>query len=147
MYSAPSVSYPVERSRHAQRLLLAVWLCGAAVVMLAWTAAGVAGWRGGVLLAGLAVAAVGVVAGQAPPYGGAGASAALVFDGQYWSLAGSAPLARAAVALDLQALLLIRLAEPLGKARWVWAERRAMPGRWLDLRRALHARPVAVDSP
>jgi hypothetical protein len=139
MHGAPSVSYPVERSRRAGHLLLAVWLLGAGVAGLACAQSAGTGWREGVLLLCVIVAAFGARAGMCPP-----GPARLVFDGQHWSLAGGAPMTGAAVALDFQALLLIRLTQPGGAARWVWAERRAMPGRWRDLRRALYSRPVAT---
>jgi hypothetical protein len=63
-------------------------------------------------------------------------------------MSGDVPLrsARASVALDLQSLLLVRLEEPARARRWVWVDRQALPERWLDLRRALHARVVPGDA-
>jgi hypothetical protein len=141
MYGVPSVNYPVGRSRHAERLLLALWLFGLGVAVLAGVQSTGAGWRDGVLLLCVVAAALGARAGRLRS-----GPADLVFDGQRWSLSGGAPMARAAVMLDLQALLLIRLTQPLGAARWIWAERRAMPGRWRDLRRALYARAAPADA-
>jgi hypothetical protein len=143
------VSYPVERSRHARRLLLVLWLCGLGAATLAWIQSASTGWQSGMLLFCVLAAAWGARAAMFQIPG----PAELVFDGQYWSLAGGASLADAAVALDFQALLLIRLTPPHGGVRWLWAERRAMPGRWPDLRRALYARTViagnvhAVENP
>ena len=57
-----------------------------------------------------------------------------------------AALGRAAsVALDLQSLLLVRLAEPARARRWVWVDRQAMPERWRDLRRALYSRAAFAE--
>jgi hypothetical protein len=143
MHSAPSVSYPGGRSRHADRLLLALWLRGAGAVALACVQSAGMGWRGGVLFLCVVVAAVGAWMARFRSTGGTD----LVFDGQHWSMSGGveAPMARASVMLDLQALLLIRLTGAAGRARWVWAERRAMPERWRDLRRALYSRAAPAE--
>ena len=69
-------------------------------------------------------------------------AANLCFDGQHWSLssAGARPIVAAAVALDLQSFLLVRLQGAGTRSQWCWLERRADPLRWNDVRRALHAR-------
>jgi len=141
MHSAPSVNYPVGRSRNAQRLLFGLWAVGACCAAAAcWRFDGV-DWRQGVLM--LSVAATGAFAWTAG-IRKAGAAESLNFDGQHWSLrepfAGSGT-ARASVALDLQSLVLVRLAVPGRAQRWIWLEQQAMPERWRDVRRALYSRP------
>jgi hypothetical protein len=51
------------------------------------------------------------------------------------------------VALDLQSAMLLRLDNPAGAIWWLWVERAALPGRWLDMRRAVYAarRPVHLQ--
>jgi hypothetical protein len=143
MHSAPSVIYPVGRSRYARRLLVLVWALGVAGVTLASVQAEGFDWR----RAMLALSAV--VAGAAAWTGllQSTAPGRLAFDGRHWSISGGAPLsaARASVALDLQSLLLVSLDEPARRRRWVWVDRQALPERWLDLRRALRARVLLAD--
>lgn len=144
MHSAPSVTYPVGRSRGAGRILIAAWALGACCAGVSCYLLDGAGWRQALLV--LSVLFSGVAAGLALRADGAGE---LRFDGLGWSLAGADPgrgahAARATVALDLQSLLLLRLAEPGRGARWVWAEQRAMPERWRDLRRAVYSRAPAA---
>ncbi|SCK60870.1 hypothetical protein VAR608DRAFT_6872 [Variovorax sp. HW608] len=144
MHSAPSVSYPVGRSRYAERLLLALWALGVCAVTMACVQSAGLDWRDGVLLLCAIVASVaawtGVLRSSCP--------ANLVFDGQCWSMSGgvSVPTAQAAVMLDLQWLLLVRIKEPLGAARWIWVDRTAMPQRWRDLRRALYSRAIPTQA-
>ncbi|MDH6590874.1 toxin CptA [Variovorax sp. TBS-050B] len=140
MHSAPSVNYPVGRSRGATRILIAAWALGACCAGISCYLFDGAAWRQVLLV--LSVLFSGAAAALALRSDGA---AELRFDGLCWSLAGSDPgrsvhAARAVVALDLQSLLLLRLVEPGRAARWVWAEQRAMPERWRDLRRAAYAR-------
>ena len=123
--------------------------------MIIWTAgaccAGVVcyqfesmGWRSAVLLASVVVA--GAAAGLAWRRACAGE---LHFDGQNWRLggAGAGPVdaARLLPALDLQSLLLVRLAAPGQRPRWCWLERRSAPHHWLDLRRAVYSRAPSAD--
>jgi hypothetical protein len=70
----------------------------------------------------------------------------LCWDGQYWLLDGGGERggALASIHLDLQSLMLVRLAPAGGGTQWLWLERRAAPERWRDLRRALYARAVAT---
>ncbi|MFM9921757.1 hypothetical protein VLK31_02090 [Variovorax sp. H27-G14] len=94
----------------------------------------------------LSVACSGVAAGFGLRRDGAGL---LHFDGLHWSLSGahssrSVHAARAMVALDFQSLMLLRLSEPGRARRWVWAEQRAMPERWRDVRRAVYSRPPSA---
>jgi toxin CptA len=136
MHNAPSVSYPVGRSRLAPRLLLGVWAVGAAgVAAWSWQFSG-APWRTGLIVAALLLA--GMAAWRAARLG---EGAQLLWDGQHWTCSGSVQRAgaQAFVHLDLQSLMLVRLCAPGRGAAWLWLERGAHPSRWLDIRRALHA--------
>jgi len=144
MHRAPSVIYPVGRSHNAERLLIALWVLGVCAVVFASAQSEGIDWRDGILLL-CAIAAT--VAAWISIFR-TSTRANLIFDGQSWSMSGSIdlPTARAAVMLDLQQLLLIRLREPLGAARWVWVERDAMPHQWRDLRRALYSRAIPTET-
>jgi len=146
MHSAPSVTYPVARSRGAQRLLLAIWLLGAGAAALSCLQSGGAAWRQGLpVLAVLASGAACWIAFRRDSAGGT-----LNFNGRQWSLSGPGGVAgaRLRLALDLQALLLVRLEARDARQRWIWLDRRSLPARWLDLRRAIHSRaaPEAILS-
>ncbi len=142
MHSAPSVSYPVGRSRFAATLLLVLWLPGAACVALWSVQARAPGWQVGasvalVLLAGFCAAWNWWHAPQGD----------LSWDGENWnwSAAGQEAAGSLEVGLDLQRWLLLRLTG--GKVvRWFWLERARYPERWEDLRRAVYsrARPQAL---
>ncbi len=76
----------------------------------------------------------------------------LLWDGEnwYWEsevYQASAELNAPVVALDLQSAMLLRLDNPAGAIWWLWAERATLPGRWLDMRRAVYAarRPVHLQ--
>lgn len=68
----------------------------------------------------------------------------LAWDGQCWRWEGTGYLTGAAeqkltVIVDFQSLLLLRLENPAHAQLWLWAERRMLPERWLDLRRAVYS--------
>lgn len=144
MHSAPAVSYPVGRSRDADRLLFGLWALGAAC------AGGAMLELDDILGGRAALLALSVLcAGAAALWLDRGASSgALRFDGRHWSLDGAPSssaspafaAARAEVGLDLQFLMLLRLVEPGRPRRWLWLERRGNPSRWQDLRRAVYSR-------
>jgi hypothetical protein len=144
MLSAPSVSYPVGRSRDAARLLMVFWAAGAGVAG-AWcyqinSIDQHVDWRQWAVLAAVVMATV--AAWQAL---GAQAPGELRWDGQFWLLDGGEHGGGvASIHLDLQSLMLVRLAPAGGGTQWLWLERRAAPERWRDLRRALYARAVAT---
>jgi hypothetical protein len=138
MHSAPAVSYPVERSRNAEHLLLALWFCGAASAVSIGARLGDFGWRQALLALAMGVTSVltwHCTARRAAP-------AELDYDGQHWSISGRLGLRAAAihVALDLQFLLLVHLVASGRTRRWIWLDRRAKPERWRDLRRAVYSR-------
>ncbi|AMM25539.1 hypothetical protein [Variovorax sp. PAMC 28711] len=143
MHSAPSVTYPVGRSRYATRLLALIWAAGACCAGAACYSLDHVGWRGLLLVASTVLAGAAALGSliKAPV-------ANLAFDGQRWSLSGepSQQIADAIVVLDFQVLLLVRLDVPRASARWLWLERRAQPAIWHDVRRALYSRaPSAVE--
>lgn len=140
MHSAPSVTYPVGRSRGATRILVVLWALGACCAGASCYLFDSAGWRQ--LLLVFSVVFAGVAAGFGLRRDGAGV---LHFDGLHWSLTGgpasrTVHAARAFAALDFQSLMLVGLTEPGRAKRWLWIEQRAMPERWRDVRRALYAR-------
>jgi toxin CptA len=143
MHSAPSVSFPVGRSRSADRILRALWAAGACCAGTGgYLLDGGVGWRTTVLLGStILTGAWAARAHSRQPTG------QLQFDGQNWSLTGPQPTlaARLVSALDLQSLLLVRLVVAEGGARWLWLERRSDPQRWLALRRAVYSRAPSAD--
>ncbi|MGJ7553558.1 hypothetical protein ACSFBX_00715 [Variovorax sp. RB2P76] len=144
MHSAPSVTYPVGRSRGATRILLVLWALGACCAGASCYLIDSSGWRQ--LLLVFSVVFSGVAAGFGLRRDGVGV---LHFDGLHWSLTGAhasrgVHAARVLVALDFQSLMLLRLSEPGRARRWVWAEQRALPERWRDVRRAVYSRPPSA---
>jgi hypothetical protein len=140
LHNAPSVLYPLGRSRFLGGLLLAGWLIAAGVTLWWWHASAPADWRPMLGCAAVLVAAWVMTTGWwRSPVG------RLQWDGQRWrweSLvyrSGTA-LEPPAVVLDVQFALLLRLDNQAGAVWWLWAERSASPARWLDLRRAVYAR-------
>lgn len=139
MHNAPPVAYPLGRSSLQAGLLLAVWLAGAAALVLCVIYAPALGGR--IWLLALAVFAAGCGAAwgwRNSPIG------VLHWDAQCWhweSLAyrSGTPVQGLSVALDFQRVLLLRLENQDHARFWLWAERGAMPERWLDLRRAVYA--------
>lgn len=131
MHNAPSVNYPVGRSRFAGALAAVAWLLGG-LALAGWAlqaagpgwrhALGLAAWLAGGLLAGLAW--------WRSPAG------ELAWDGGQWSWAGGAVAAPPRVVLDLQHRLLLQLAN----AQWLWLERDRDPPNWDALRRAVYSR-------
>ena len=141
MHAAPSVSYPVGRSRFAGALLAAAWLLGAAVI-LAWTySTAVPGWRQLLVACVLAASGFAALAGWLRSPAGI-----LAWDGGGWTWqqGESGEAGRPELALDLQARMLLRWVPAQGSAprrtRWLWAERDAAVSHWDALRRAVYSR-------
>jgi hypothetical protein len=136
MHSAPSVTYPVGRSRFALAFVVLAWLAGAA---------GVAAWRIGVAAPALqvfaAVAAV-VAFGAAALHGWLRSPAGtLSWDGAGWTWSGPAGAESGSprTVLDAQRVMLLRW--DCGRTtRWLWLERAMQPSSWDDLRRAVYSR-------
>ena len=141
---APSVQYPLRRSRVLGALLLALLFTGAGVVA-AWVSSGA---RDVVLSAAVALGLWLSAAAGAAHFWWSQPRGVLQFDGQVWTLGQTAksfsgPLALSVppeVLLDLQAHLWVRVV-PMGRAsQWLWLERSSQPERWMDLRRAVYSR-------
>jgi len=136
MHSAPSVSYPVGRSRFAGALLLCAWLLGG-VACVAWRLASPpSGLRSAAAAAALALAA-GIAVWQwwRMPTG------ILSWDQEQWSWRGAHMAAGASpqVSLDLQHWILLRW-DAGRRSSWLWLERTSRPDQWPDLRRAVYSR-------
>ena len=138
-HNAPSVVYPLGRSRLQGQLLLLVWLLGAAAVAL-WVAhSPLFGWQQALWLAVVAVAGFGAWAGwKNSPVG------QLAWDGQHWrwhskGYQSSTSDFSLSVTCDFQLLMLLRIENQAGAKLWLWAERGALSERWLDLRRAVYS--------
>src|SRR5690349_7732632 len=119
MHDAPSVSYPVGRSRFAAALLLAAWLVGASVTALWWAQSPSTGGRQ--WAAWWAVAASGVAAAWRwwrSPEG------VLSWDGRSWSWSarGRVDAGLLQVSLDLQQFMLVRCACG-NESHWLRLER------------------------
>ena len=134
MHRAPSVSYPVGRSRLLGLILSLAWLLGALATGL-WTLYSPS-WRPAIGWA--AVAATGAFAAWRWWHG---ASGVLAWDGEAWQWPGG-PHAQSGtleVTVDLQDWLLLRWRSD-GRSCWLWLERAARPERWDDLRRGVYSR-------
>jgi hypothetical protein len=148
MHNAPSVSYPVGRSRFALGILLAAWSSGLAGIAL-WLAQSQQSRAQAVLACVLALAA-GLWAGASwlrSPIG------RLVWSGSGWTWCSGSDGIDACievevspeVILDVQRCLLMRLQPEPGDRRptkviWGWLDRGSDAPRWNDLRRAVYSR-------
>jgi toxin CptA len=133
MHNAPSVSYPVGRSRFALAFIAVAWLAGAAG-LLAW-ALQVAPTPLQVLVATAAMLVPGAVAMLGWLHSAKGV---IAWNGEGWTWSGAEPGTPEAV-LDLQRVMLLRWsAAP--RTRWFWLERSSHPALWDDLRRAVYSR-------
>ena len=143
MHNAPSVTYPVGRSRMLAGLMAGLWLMGVMATAFWVFLTNGLGWRLGAEILALAVCGAG--AARAWSMMGVGA---LCWDGQDWQWvsAGRTVGGRLAVHLDAQAHLLLSFTPPRGAQCWCWAERASAPDRWADLRRAVYSRPKTTAS-
>jgi toxin CptA len=143
MHSAPSVTYPVGRSRFAAGLLLLTWLLGGVAIALWGLQTQAPGWR---LAAGaLCWVTAGALAGA---HWWRSPSGTLTWNGADWSWSGRADAGVLEVCLDLQRSMLVRHVAS-GESQWFWLERASQPQRWDDVRRAVYSRPAAgaADAP
>jgi toxin CptA len=141
MHSAPSVSYPVGRSRLGGAMLLVAWTLGACAIT--WWCVQLQPSMSRVLPALALVLVSGIAAGWAWARAPRGS---LAWDGESWSWTGERDTGGALdVVLDLQRLLLVRWRGP-ARAGWLWLDKSAQPARWDELRRAVYsrARPQAL---
>jgi len=133
------VSYPLGRSHWQAWVLSGFWIV-ALLLVGAWV---VASQQVGLRqLAGLA-AVIGV--GLAAYYGWKNSPVGqLAWDGQVWRWEGPGYQAGVAeyellAAADFKNVMLLRIENQAHAKLWLWAERRAFPARWLDLRRAVYS--------
>lgn len=151
----PAVRYSVGRTRLLGVALLALAAAGWVLLAL-WAVQGAGGlpWR--VALAGVLCLACNACAlhfWRRLPRG------VLHWDGQHWCFEnrsagrgqgrgpGAAPTEDAPeVLLDLQNHLALRWRSALGRSRWLWLTRASDPACWPDLRRAVHARTLALGA-
>jgi toxin CptA len=145
MHSAPSVTYPVGRSRYAGALLLAGWLLGCVVAGAWWAQAGP-----GPLAASLACAVLAATGWLALVHWRGRVAGTLAWDGDTWSWSadGCPEQGEPQAALDLQDRMLV-LWRSGAQSRWLWLERAKAPQHWDDLRRAVYSRatPEALPGP
>lgn len=140
LHNAPPVVYPLGRSRFLGSLLLCVWFCGL-LLTLFWFFHGARqlDWR-------IALALIFVMGAGTAAYIGwrNSPTGQLAWDGEIWRW--ESPGCRTGVAeydlsvlVDLQHVLLLRLENQTHARLWLWVERRSLPERWLDLRRAVYS--------
>jgi toxin CptA len=121
-------------------MLLGLWCAGLLFAMLWLYTSRPAAW------AILLVAAAVLLGGLGARYGWKNSPVGqLAWDGQLWRW--ESPVYQTGIAeqqlfviADFQHLLLLRIENRAHASLWLWAERRALPDRWLDLRRAVYSR-------
>lgn len=137
MHSAPSVSFPVGRSRFHGRLTLLLVLLGGAVCAYWGYAMGPTDGRA-VLALGIwsLTSVVALVGWYRTPAG------VLRWDGQNWSFESARGVMPGQVLqrLDLQTCVLLEFRAETARAQWLWLEKSVETPRWEALRRALVAR-------
>lgn len=123
-----------------------LWLLGVAATLAWWSAAASHDWRPGLGVGAVLLSGWGLWHGvRRLPKG------MLRWDGQAWSwqvhgaLALSLPAPQ--VVLDLQGLMLIRWSGQSDLPSFLWVDAASDTAHWLDLRRALHARPHLAARP
>jgi hypothetical protein len=145
MHSAPSVSFPVGRSRFHGALLLLIALLGAMTLLTWLLQADAIGMRHlAAVLFWLGCTALATWQWLKSPVG------ELIWDGLawIWTSDGKSQPVRPEVSLDLQAFLLLRLGSGFwGRGFWVWPERHMASARWLPLRRAVFGKLPAAGQP
>lgn len=138
-HKAPPVVYPLGRSSLRAWILAGLWLTGLVLTLLWFNAVRLFDWR--TCLAFFALVTSGLAAfvdwKNAP-------SGQLVWDGGLWFWESSAYQSGLAeqelsVIADFQHVLLLRIQNQAGASLWLWLERKTMPERWLDLRRAVYS--------
>jgi hypothetical protein len=118
---------------------MGAWLAGL-VLMLLWSFVTMKpDWRLAISFA--VVLGTGAAARIGWNHAGAGQ---LSWDGEFWRWESSSYQTgiveyELSIIADFQHMLLLRLENRSHARLWLWAERRAMPERWLDLRRAVYS--------
>lgn len=130
--------YPVGRSRFHAVFLAGLWLAGLALVIAWGSALSRIDWRVG--LVGVTIIVSGVAAflsWKNAPIG------QLSWDGQCWHWEDASYLAGiegqcVSVVADFQNVVLLRMV-CVKQAKWLWMERKSLPDRWMDFRRAVYS--------
>lgn len=133
MHSAPSVSYPVGRSRFHANGLLAISLTGLATGLLWRQQAQPPAWQQILLVVvWLGSSSAALRSWHGSPRG------ILQWDGQvwHWDVGASTLTGQLKVQLDFQRCLLARLRADGGQSTWLWLERGRDAILWDALRRA-----------
>lgn len=136
MNHAPSVNYPVGRSRGAGVLLMVAGSAGLAATV-SWALQRQAPGLGSMIPA---LACLALVAWAALDWFRT-TTGMLSWEGGHWRWSGHRTGAgQIRVCLDLQGLLLLQWRADDGSSAWLWLERRQRPALWSDLRRAVYSR-------
>ncbi len=142
MYSAPSVTFPVGRSRFQALLTLGVVLLGAGVCAFWSYSTGRFEWPQ-VLALGSWLLTSGIAFwGWNRTHTGL-----LRWDGQHWSFESAAGVLQGQVLLrlDLQSWMVLEFRVASARSSWLWLERGMQTQRWEGLRRAVCARAGAAS--
>ena len=136
MHKAPTVDYPLGRSRFQAFTLALVFFCVVSVDGTWFYLAADFGWRQWL---GLAVTLVALLAALRAWH--VSSSGILRWDGQSWSweTAGSRSMGTVRATLDLQRFLLLCFCADAGTRQWLWLEQSRAANRWSALRRAVYA--------
>jgi hypothetical protein len=138
-HSAPSVVYPLGRSRLLAWILSGMWCAGLLVAVLWFYATRHLDWRTALVFAALVGAAAATRSSWThSPIG------QLAWDGEAWRWESASYQTGIAgyelsVIADFQRFMLLRLENHAHARLWLWVDRSAMPQRWLDLRRAVYS--------
>ena len=144
MHKAPTVDYPVGRSRFQIFALLALWLGVVGTDAMWLLQADRLDWRHGLgVTVSLIAAVLALYALRASRRG------CLRWDGQswWWDCGGVKASGGVQCFLDLQSVLLVGFTAHSGSRRWLWMERSTMPSHWSALRRAVYAPASAHADP
>lgn len=136
MHAAPSVTYPVGRSRFAALLVGTLQGLGLAAATLWAVLAPGFGWRQAAAFAAVLVfGSLAWIAWLRSPSG------LLQWGARWqWQAGGTTWAGDVECALDLQSRMLLRFRPEAGRPRWLWVERKSDPSHWDALRRAVYSR-------
>ena len=136
MHGAPSVSYPVGRSRFAGALVLVLSLLGIAATAAWWLQAPAPTEK---RVAAIACAVLVIGAALLAWWRSSVGQLAWTGETWTWTSARSSCDGEVHAALDLQSVLLLKF-EHARRGEWLWLERSSAPARWDDVRRAVYSR-------
>lgn len=155
IYHAPHVHFPLKRSL-ALRWAVGLVILWSALSIGAWIAASTASTTAPITATTMAVLLWwGVCSALAMRFTWQLPGGVLHWDGVDWHFAPpTAPhnacairSRRVRVHIDGQSFVLICLTPDTGPTQWLWLERHMHPTYWLDMRRALYARPRSDPEP